>query len=453
MFVETFAVLAGARLATLWRLRANTVCSGVVSHRPRLASGAVASGARQRRTPRGGLKAARRNLHMTAEATPIQPSREDVLLGQLVFMQPELLPKFIEENLEEFDAAFYEFLQQKIDTTKDLEERVTLSTLKDAITDLMNELLRKQGSEMKSAKPEERPDDSEMTLQRELEQLYQSLAQHASDEDRLRVAVAANYDRFTAAFLNYVFERAHGEQNNSAEAAKVAQAINDEMKSRMDRAAQRLSEVLRSGAPKAMSMKLREIGANGGIDEAFMLIMQANIERAKKEGANAQVISILESLRQEASRIIDEAVKDKELRLVRALLRTEDPEQRRQMLFAAFSPRDRVFIAPDANSEAQMEIDGKRFLEILRELIEKYGAIDEKLVSRCREIGDQADEVARELLELVGKSPREIQDEAWMRTLSVFELERMEIQAEMEGRKLPWQERPPGFDEQGRRHL
>jgi cell division septum initiation protein DivIVA len=367
-------------------------------------------------------------------------------------MQPELLPKFIEENLEEFDASFYEYLQKKIDHSTDIEERVTLNTLKDAITDLMNQLLRKHGPE-KSANTKEPEVVSEAETQFRHQEMYRNLIRHANDAQRLQVAVSANYDRFTADFLNFVFEKAHAAQDSGGAAVKVSQAINDEMKSRMEKAAQKLTEVLRGGSPNQMTKKMREFGSAGGIDEAFILLLQANTERAKKEGANAEVLQILEQLREQASRIIDEAVKDKELRLVRALLRTEDPEKRRQMLFAAFSPKDHVFLPNDAEPDAQMEIDGKRFLQILRELIEKYGAIDEKLVSRCREIGDQADEVARELLELIGKGPQELQNEAWMRTVSVFELERMEIQAEMEGRKMPWQERPPGFDEDGRRHL
>ncbi|KAF6001204.1 hypothetical protein F1559_000962 [Cyanidiococcus yangmingshanensis] len=343
MFIGTNVIAVSVHALGLRRRAAQRVAARDASARSRTPpSPALHAWRHPSRLPFGACRAGR-SLRMMTEVPPIQPCREDVLLGQLVFMNPELLPKFIEENLEEFDASFYEYLQQKIDKSTDLEERVTLNTLKDAITDLMNQLLRKHATEMKDANPKDAEAVSEAQSQRQHEEMYRNLVQHADDPERLQVAVSANYDRFTADFLNYVFGKAHSEQANSPAVARVSQAINDEMKSRMEKAAQRLTEVLRGGSPNEMTKKMREIGSAGGIDEAFMLLVAANTERAKKEGANVQVLQILEQLREQASRIIDEAVKDKELRLVRALLRTEDPEKRRQLLFAAFlSKRSRV---------------------------------------------------------------------------------------------------------------
>ncbi|KAK4538427.1 hypothetical protein CDCA_CDCA17G4452 [Cyanidium caldarium] len=403
----------------------------------------------------------------------IQPAREDVLLGQLVYMEPELLPKYIESNMEEFDEDFYKFVEQKIENSQDLEERVTLRTLLEAITDLMKQLLDEKAPPADAkARPEANGADgaapaasaiasssggtaaAPIGTSEQRKMLEALLALHDS-ADRLQVAVETNYERFDAHFLEYLSKYVRSSEPQAAGAIKVLEAINMEMKRRMERAARNLQQVLHAGGAAAISAKLRQVGGAGGIDEAFCLLLEANIQEASKANAAPEIVKMLETAKEEAAAFVDEAFKDKELRLVRQLLRTDDEEKRRQILFTVLSPKEKVYL-PEGSDEDQprMEIDPRRFLEILRELIAQFGNVDEKIVARCREISEQAEAVAREILDLVGKDVKTLQDESWMRTLSVYELERMEVQADMEGRKMPWQQpRPQGFDEHGRREL
>ena len=397
----------------------------------------------------------------------IQPTREDVLLGQLVYMEPDLLPKYIESNIEEFDEEFYKFVEQKIENSQDLEERVTLRTLLEAITDLMKQVLDKEAPPAEANGADGAAPAASATAPSsggtaaapigtsEQRKMLESLLALHDSADRLQVAVETNYQRFDAHFLEYLSKYVRSSEPQAAGAIKVLEAINMEMKRRMERAAQNLQQVLHAGDAAAISAKLRQVGGAGGIDEAFCLLLEANIQEASKANAAPEIVNMLQTAKEQAAAFVDEAFKDKELRLARQLLRTDDEEKRRQILFTVLSPKEKVYL-PEGPDEDQprMEIDPRRFLQILRELIAQFGNVDEKIVARCREISEQAEAVAREILDLVGKDVKSLQDESWMRTLSVYELERMEVQAEMEGRKMPWQQsRPQGFDEHGRREL
>eukprot|EP00166_Cyanidium_caldarium_P005303 ctg_630.g256 len=168
----------------------------------------------------------------------IQPAREDVLLGQLVYMEPELLPKYIESNMEEFDEDFYKFVEQKIENSQDLEERVTLRTLLEAITDLMKQLLDEKAPPADAkARPEANGADgaapaasaiasssggtaaAPIGTSEQRKMLEALLALHDS-ADRLQVAVETNYERFDAHFLEYLSARGHQHGDEAADGAR-----------------------------------------------------------------------------------------------------------------------------------------------------------------------------------------------------------------------------------------
>lgn len=417
----------------------------------------------------------------------VQPSREDRLLGQLVYMSPDALPTYVQHNLDEFDEAFYRYLEHRIGNALDLDERVTLSTLHDALTDIMQRMAEQMAQASASQQKEDEhavtgggggsgggsgSDDGNgggaaseaesstatATARANYAERVDALVRVAAEPARLQIAIESNYDRFDADFLHALSRLASssGHGNAPAACATVLRAINHEMKQRMERASANLGEVLRAGAPDAISAALHRLGSTGGIDEPFCLLLQANIEQARQANASDAVLRTLQQTREQAGAILDESVADRERKLIRALLRTHDADKRRQMLFAALSPKQQIFL-PDGErkSEGGLEIDGKRFVQLLRELIEKFGNVDERIVAQCIAVGEQAEEVAREIFDLTGKDARALQDEAFhTRSMSVFDLEQMEVQARIKGQRMPWEDAGAlGFGEDGRKPM
>ena len=92
------------------------------------------------------------------------------------------------------------------------------------------------------------------------------------------------------------------------------------------------------------------------------------------------------------------------------------------------------------------------------ELIEGFGNIDDNgtpLAERVRSIAALAETIANEIFGECN-TPQELQDRMWNEgTTSVFDLEAVEMAAEAQNERMPWQDDryddmlPPGFDHAG----
>lgn len=69
-------------------------------------------------------------------------SESEMLLAELAFSPPEQLPRLVEKNLDRLNEDFYTFLAAKIKASTDPDEKETLALLKDAVTDLMEKILK-----------------------------------------------------------------------------------------------------------------------------------------------------------------------------------------------------------------------------------------------------------------------------------------------------------------------
>jgi len=69
-------------------------------------------------------------------------SENEMLLAELAFSPPEQLPRLVEKNLDRLNEDFYTFLAAKIKASTDPDEKETLALLKDAVTDLMEKILK-----------------------------------------------------------------------------------------------------------------------------------------------------------------------------------------------------------------------------------------------------------------------------------------------------------------------
>mmetsp|Transcript_22306 Transcript_22306/g.45590 ORF Transcript_22306/g.45590 Transcript_22306/m.45590 type:complete len:178 (-) Transcript_22306:88-621(-) len=155
-------------------------------------------------------------------------------------------------------------------------------------------------------------------------------------------------------------------------------------------------------------------------------------------------------LKEQAVEYKDQSMPD-EIRLIRKLLRTQDEEARRQQLVEAFKPREKILM-PDGSESKTQVVNGRKFVQALRELIAKFGNVDEKFLDRVNMIAEESEAVAQELFGLKDDTDiKQLQEDAFnKRSISVWELESIEEGYEQSGGKAPWHfPSRAGWDEDG----
>jgi len=396
------------------------------------------------------------------------PGDPEVILAELAFSNPMEMPKIIERNLPYLDDGFFTYIDNKIKSTPDKEESETLTLLKEAVVDLKTQIQAAISSAKKQAEAEQALldakeegkdldagavasdilgtfDESDLAVAS-----YDTLMDEVRrDPATLESAVEASYDRFDMRFLERLNERidaAEGEERESLSALNGA--IQQQMSARIQKASAQLQDILKAGNPDQMMEQLAVVNAKGGLDDALILLIEANIEMAKKANAGPAV-QVMTALRNKAIEYKDESM-PKEMKLVRQLLRTDDKEARRQLLLDAFTPKDKMYTDEGVEMENQ-NVDGRRFVEALRNLIQNFGNIDPKFLSKVDEIAKESEIAARDIFGLEEKDVSTMQEEAFHdRTVSVWDLEQLEEAYVENGEKAPWQfPSRAGWDEEG----
>lgn len=401
----------------------------------------------------------------------IESNEQEILLAELRFSDPDKLPGLIENSLDLLDDDFYAFIETKIKESTDIEERDTLRSLRDAITDVMTQILDAAAKAEKesatdsqasdsSATPSSSSDVAEATYDELIDTFLNARTNASPDKDpegasaALKVSVEMNYHRIDMRMLERLTSRISAGDDQIEGLTAIRDTISVAMNQRVGSATESLKEVLSSGDMAAMRLKIDAFARKGKIDDAFILLLQANIEQAKNAGVQQAVDALTAVLDHAAS--TKETLLDPEIRLIRRLLRTEDAEARANMLIESLQSRGSVTLM-DGSSTSGVAVDGKKFVIALRGLIEDFGNVDEKFVLKLSKIGEESEAVARKLYDMEDKDIQDFQNEAFhKRTVSIWDLEQVETHEVMEGREAPWEGRlgpipeKMGFGEDGK---
>lgn len=394
----------------------------------------------------------------------ISPDDNEILLAELRYSDPDRLPALVQGSLAKLDESFYAFLEEKINSSSDIPERETLRLLRDAITDIMKTLYKEYessnaASDAAPAASAEVADGSAPAIdvsaggEEIATATYDELIDQLTQAKDVHVAVNASYDRVDLRLLERLGERIAAGKGDPAQLVTVRDAINAAMNERMTRAMESVKTVLAAREPTAMRKEVDLLARKGKIDDAFILLLQANLEQAQKAGAE-QAVSVMKIVLDYAS-AVKEVRLEPEIRLLRSLLRTEDSDARVEMLTEGLKPRATVNSEDGKTTTQVARVNGKKFVTALRRLIEEFGNVDEKFVLKLSQIGEESEKVARKLFDMEGKDVQDLQDEAFhKRTVSVWDLERIEIEQEMGGREAAWEGRlgpiPEAFGEDGK---
>merc|ERR1712176_225619 len=287
--------------------------------------------------------------------------------------------------------------------------------------------------------------------------------------------VARNeYEQFDAQLVKLLNERAT--INNDVGAKNILNALAIEQQTRVAAATETLKGVLAMGDPMRMEGAIVRLAREDKIDEAFLLLLEANADQARNAGANGPA-QLMDKLRKRAMEEKDKQASSKEIRLLRQLLRTDDSKEREKIIEQAFEPKN-ALIVPGTAENAAKAVDGEApeqekpmpdvpppdFIDACKAVLLNFGNVGSDdgergdLASRIKQIAAEAEVVATRIYGK-GMTLREQQDRAWEETTtSIFDLEKMEINAERMGESAPWTNPnmseddlfPPGFDAKGR---
>lgn len=447
----------------------------------------------------------------------------EIFLGDLVFSTND--PRVdIMNNFElASDPAFQEWLRNKVDNSRDPDERLALRDLADMIDDVqtkieVNRLAEERAAQDAADAEAQRLEDAEKEAEAgramskadvlkkaaaidaattgtdkaeetkkakktfyeeeitpEIRLSYEKLLKQVLPPykagDTVQSIVFTFYDQFDAQFVKVLTERS---TNGDSDAAALLQALAVEQQNKIAQAAETLKEVLQLGDPMRMEGAVVRMAREGKINEPFLLLLEANAQQAKDAGATGPA-QLMDKLRKRAADEKDKQASSKEIRLLRRLLREDDPKEREKIFEDAFTPRE-VLLVEGTTENAQKAIDGEApeqekpmpdvpppdFINACKAVLLNFGNLgtndDDRgdLATRIKQLASEAEVVTTRIYGK-GMTLREQQDRMWAdQTTSIFDLETMEIEAERMGGRAPWtnedagDEILPGFDAEGK---
>lgn len=426
----------------------------------------------------------------------------ETFLAQLVFSAND--PRMdIVDNIDLCsDPVWLQWLQNKIDTSTDVEEKMALRDLNEMILDIVKRIELSKAQEEREAQAKEDTEKARLaTAEAEAEE-----GRKMSDSDVLRKAssvdrgglgdaqeietqktnfyeeeitpeirmsyddmvkkvlppykpgetpatvVFAYYDQFDAQFIKVLKERS---ENGETESQEVLDALSIEQSKRLSAATENIKTVLAAGDPMRMEGVIVKIAKEGKIDEPFLLLLEANANQAAAAGAQGPA-QLMKKLGQRAMEEKDKQSQTKEIKLLRQLLRTDEAEKREELLTEAFTPKQGLIVEGSA-ANAMKALEGELpdeekpmpdvpppdFINACKAVLLNFGNLssdDDRgdLSSRIKQIANEAEVVATRIYGK-GMSLREQQDRMWKeQTTSIFDLETMEIDAEKRGESAPW---------------
>ncbi len=314
----------------------------------------------------------------------------ETFLGQLVFSANDPRMDIVENIDLATDDKWLDWLEKKIDRSRDVEEKMALRDLFDMIIDIKKRIDLSKEQEERQRREEEEAEiqrvadaeaearegrkmsnadvlrkagavggvEVEMTQDEEVKKSFfdedltpeirmsyddmckKVLPPYKPGESTASV-VFSYYDQFDAQFIKVLKERSgNGEQ----ESQDVLDALAVEQNKRLSAATENLKNVLAAGDPMRMEGVIVKMAREGKIDEPFLLLLEANANQALAAGAQGPA-QLMKRLGQRAMEEKDKQSSSKEIKLLRQLLRTDDENKRTALLEDAFTPKQGLLVS------------------------------------------------------------------------------------------------------------
>ena len=396
----------------------------------------------------------------------------DVILGSLLFSDRDILEDVL-NNLHVIDEQFTNWLQNKIDKSNDIEERVGLTSLLQTITSVLERIKEVQGDGVNDVADEELSMDQvkrkmqevqmggnngeknedknepkvklpEFAVKIDKKETFMNVLQRFQDKPvsmTLEECISLNYDLCDYEFLDLLKKEIaicyqEGANIEAQQYQEIYDGINIEMARRVGNAQDKLQRILAKRTLPAMESEIVAMVRRNEIDEALILLIEANTQQAEQAGAK-QAADILRKLLARITLEKERKLPD-EQRLLRALIRVQDPKKRKELIFEAFKPSKSIGQEGEI-IEGPPLISPPAFINVVRQFITNFGNVDKfNIMDKAQLIIDEAQEIATQLYG-EGMSPRDQQKMMFEKnTLSVWDLADYEYNAEVSGEDIPW---------------
>jgi hypothetical protein len=208
------------------------------------------------------------------------------------------------------------------------------------------------------------------------------------------------------------------------------------MVKRIGGAQDRLKRILDKRTLPAMETELVAMIRRNEVDEALILLIEANIQQAELAGAN-QAVEVLKRLNKRINDDKDKKLPD-EVRLLRALMRIEVSEERKGLLYDAFKAQ-KIMTEEEGVTDGPPLISPPMFINTVRQFIQSFGNIDAfNIMDRALAVIDEAQVVATDLYGS-GMTKREQQQMMFeKKSISVWDLASYEEKSLLSGEDVPW---------------
>lgn len=396
--------------------------------------------------------------------------RNEQILAALTFSTNDILEDIL-NNLHEIDSRFTAFLEAKMDDTKDFEERQGLQSLYETVKYVLDKVSTVQGEDevvveeeltmdqikermkevqsgtmsMEDGKATE-TSSAEFQVTAEADKTFKSILSRFEgiyDDEAMLEAVSKNYELCDMNFMEMLANEIQVCKTEGADVEadmlnNLLMMIKTEMTNRVSDAQQKMEGILAKnaiGGVKAMESECVRLARKGLADEALILLMEANQQQAAQAGSPAAGVlkMLLERLQEEKTKDLPD-----EQRLLRALLKEDTSEKRRELLYEAFKPQ-KSMDNDGVMTEGAPIISPPLFINVAKSFMQNFGNVEDfDILGKLQPIIDDAEVVATELYG-EGMSPRDQQKFMFEKqTLSVWDLENFEQMAEMSGEDIPW---------------
>jgi hypothetical protein len=247
--------------------------------------------------------------------------------------------------------------------------------------------------------------------------------------------IEKNYDKYNIEFLNVLEHRLTTEKsdNTKLKLKNVHTTVKEIMQQRMIKAAEKFQELVMSSQ---IQEKINSMVKNKELDEPILLLMKSNLQQAEKAGSK-NAIRFFKNLIQWTQDCLDENLIPSKL-LLRRLIREENKEKRKDILYEAFRTKKPMLLADGSKTSPMPEVKPPEFIGELETLQKNFGNIPE-IKSKVIAFTEEAEEVATSIY---GESMTTKQQQEYMwnkRSISVFDLEKLELDAEKTGKQMPWE--------------
>jgi hypothetical protein len=373
-------------------------------------------------------------------------------------------------QLHEIDDSFVSFLQNKIDASKDMEERIGLGSLLDTVSNVLERVKEVQGDGAADTQDEELNLEQVKLRMKEVQagqviideagrpvnkfgafavatdkkdsfQLVLKRFQGTTETYTLDDAVEEHYDLCDYEFMGMLKSEidacyAEGADVEAKEYETLLETVNRVMVKRIGGAQDRLKRILDRRTLPAMESEIVAMVRKNEVDEALILLLEANTQQAEDAGAE-QAVAVLKKL---AKRIAEE--KDRKLpeeqKLLRALMRIGDSEERKGRLSEAFKAT-KLASEDGGFQEGPPLISPPMFINVVRQFIQSFGNIDGfNIMERALAVIDEAQIVATDLYG-TGMTKRQQQQMMFeKKTVSVWDLANFEEKSLLSGEDVPW---------------